>query len=151
MFRFFLAAIIIFCGPIVASATETSLQKGQSFFFARAALLHEGWKPVETSENESNGDGHILHSWGDAEPFYKHGYREVGSCTGMEADYCHFNYRRADRCLFLVTAGEYSAPGARNMPTVNNWWTYPLLAKRSCSDDAAHTVKFKQFGQHSFP
>ena len=119
MFRLFLAATIIVCGHLAASAAETSLHKGQSFYRARAALLRDGWKPVETSDRDVDGD--VLHSWGDAAPFFKHGFKEVESCTGVDVDGCDFNYHNDGRCLSLVTAGEYNSP---QFPAVANWWSY---------------------------
>lgn len=150
MFRILFATVLIASGIAAASAAETSLAEKQSFYLARAALLRDGWKPIETFDKFPNGD-ELLHSWGGAKSFYRHGFKEVASCTGVEANYCAFNYRRKDRCLFLVTAGEYQPSGSRYVPTVDNWWTYPVPAKGGCSYDAAHKMKFKKFGQHSFP
>lgn len=151
MIRFVLVMAIVVAGMSVAQAAEPVLRKGQSFYSARAAVLRDGWQPVEIFEQDPDG-GNALHSWGDAKPFYRSGLKEVESCTGVDADYCDFNYRRKDRCLFLVTAGEYGAPGARYVPTVASWWTYPQSSKVGCSANAADKVPSdNKFNRHSFP
>jgi hypothetical protein len=146
--RLVLAITLIVSGVLAASAEEPSLQKGQSFYGARAALLHDGWKPVETSDRDI--DGEILHSYGDAAPFFKHGFREVESCTGVDRDYCDFNYRKNGRCLLLSTEGEYIAPRS---PTVANWWTYEQPAEETCSMLAVkkHFRRNVPGGNHRYP
>jgi len=73
--------------------------------------------------------------WILAKPFWRHGFKEVVSCSGMEENYCDFNYRKKERCLFVGTAGVY--PGS---VSVRGWSTYPVPVKGRCSSDAARTA-----------
>lgn len=81
--------------------------EGASLSVARAAILKEGWQPLETYG--AFPDGLRWNEDGDAGALYKAGFKEVEACSGTGANYCSFNYVRGAKCLVLHTQGEYEA------------------------------------------
>lgn len=124
-----------------ASMADLPLKTGTTIFKARPALMRQGWQPVETFT-----PGHIAefaHSDGDSFPIYRHGFKEVERCTGVDDNTCFFNYRKGNQCLMVGTSGEFDAGKS---PKVDNWQLYPAPRmdtrgnKRpvSCSEDASN-------------
>src|SRR3954466_13609982 len=96
---------LLAAGVLPSLAVETPLKERQNFYRAREALLHDGWRPVITFQKDfkhTEASGGEDHFWTLAKPFWRHGYKEVVSCSGMEANFCNFHYRRKARCLFVA-------------------------------------------------
>src|SRR5579884_4045044 len=134
-YRFLLAGILAAAGILPCSSAETPLKEGQNFYQARTALLRHGWQPVVISHKDfehmdPSGSGDPDFHWIYAQPFWRHGFREIELCSGTETSPCGFNYRKKGRCLYLGTDGEYGMPGS---PTVSNWWTYPVPPNGNCT------------------
>jgi hypothetical protein len=147
--RFLLAAILIATAILPSQGAEPAFTEGQNFYRARAALLRDGWQPVvifhkDFEHMDPSGSGDVDLEWIYAKPFWRHGFKEIASCSGMEGNYCNFNYRKEGRCLFVVTAGVY--PG---MVSLRNWWTYPTPAKGNCSYDTARAA-MERFPHRTF-
>lgn len=138
LFRVHLSALLIVLSGLSCLAAETPLKEGQSFYRARGALLRDGWQPVVIYQKDfehldPNGSGDVDLDWIYAKPFWRHGFKEIEFCNGMEANYCGFHYRKKGRCLYLLTAGEF---GFVMDPAVSNWWTYSVPVNGKCSRDA---------------
>lgn len=89
-----------------AAMAQSGLE-GAPLSVARAAVLKEGWQPLETYG--AFPDGLRWNEDGDAGALYKAGFKEVEACSGTGANYCSFNYVRGAKCLALHTQGEYEA------------------------------------------
>jgi hypothetical protein len=139
-------AVLVICGLCVAIAAELPIRKGQEFGSARSALVRAGWKPIETF-TALEGEPERLH-FGAGEVF-RAGFKEIESCMGTGNNPCFYNYQRGDRCLFLITEGEYE-PLRRMEPKVTAWFLYPVPVNRVsasrpqfpfCSEDAANKTR----------
>lgn len=106
---------------LAQNITGLPLRPNMTIFQARHALLREGWQPVETFAK--TGFDELAHSSGDAAPIYRRGLREVERCTGVEVNYCFFNYRKNKQCLMVFTSGEYIPNKA---PKVDDWSVYSV-------------------------
>jgi len=132
--RFFWTFLLLLAGLIASHAESWPIKKGDVFYSARPALLRKGWKPIEVySRNEFDLIGEGIR-------FYRHGFKEVENCS-QGRGYCSFHYRMGDRCLMVVTEGEYMPPKS---PKIDKWWTYPVPEKNqksrilsACSDEAS--------------
>jgi hypothetical protein len=91
-----------------ASAQPVARVIGLPLPEARATLLAEGWKPIESTRRMA--DGTLEMEFGDANVVRKAGYIEVEWCSGTGRNYCRFGYRRRLECLALVTTGEWHPP-----------------------------------------
>lgn len=89
------------------AALAQSHLEGAPLSVARAAVLKEGWQPLETYG--AFPDGLRWNEDGDAGALYKAGFKEVEACSGTRAQYCNFNYVRGAKCLALHTQGEFEA------------------------------------------
>lgn len=98
-----LAAVMAGHGTVLAQ----SRLEGTALSVARAAVLKEGWQPLETYGTFP--DGLRWNEDGDAGALYKAGFKEVEACSGTGANYCSFNYVRGAKCLVLHTQGEFEA------------------------------------------
>jgi len=135
------------CGIALAAAAELPIQKGEKINHARSALVRAGWKPVETFT--AMEDGELEHFRFGAGEIYKAGVKEVESCMGTGRNPCFYNYYRDDRCLFLITEGEYDHRD-RSFPVVTGWYLYPEPSKKIsasrpqhpfCAEDAANKTR----------
>lgn len=93
---------------LAASMASTAPQP-QTLSEARAELLRQGWKPVETYG--AFPDGLRWNQDGDAGALYKAGFKEVEACSSNRTHDCSFNYVRGVRCLTLHTQGPFEAGG----------------------------------------
>ena len=82
-----------------------SLKVGESYSRARTSLLRRGWRPVETTADF--GDGTLLKKFGNAGEMLRAGFVEIRDCSGTGRNYCTFVWKRAKRCIHVVTYGEY--------------------------------------------
>lgn len=92
---------------VQGTAMAQSGLEGANLSVARAAVLKEGWQPLETYG--AFADGLRWNEDGDAGALYKAGFKEVEACSSTGANYCSFNYVRGAKCLALHTQGEYKA------------------------------------------
>lgn len=132
--RSFLPVFLLLAGLIAVHAESWPIKKGEVFYKARPALLQQGWRPVEVYTSDE------FDLIGEGIRFYRHGFKEVENCS-QGRGYCSFHYRKGERCLMLVTEGEYIPPKS---PTIDGWWTYPAPGKNeksrmlsTCSDEAS--------------
>ena len=116
-FLWLLVPAALALNPASVSATAL-LKKGEPFSHARAKLLRDGWKPLET--NLKMADGTPERTFGDARDIFKAGYREIEMCTGTGLNYCFFFYTKHGGCLRLITQGEYLADYHAE-PRVDSW------------------------------
>ncbi|MBB3192808.1 hypothetical protein [Roseateles terrae] len=86
--------------PQRANAEAAPVQQGANFLQARKQLLKDGWRPVKT--HAVQGDGEPI---GVESALLRAGIGEVDSCA-MDRALCIFHYRKAKRCLRIVTSGE---------------------------------------------
>lgn len=89
--------------PVFARASVDAV----TLSVARAALIQEGWQPLETYG--AFPDGLRWSQDGDTGVLYRNGFKEVEACSGTGANYCSFNYVRGVKCLTLHTQGEFEA------------------------------------------
>ena len=147
LLRSVFTAILVLCGLYVAIGAELPIRKGQKFDSARAALVHAGWKPIETFKPMD--DGELEHFHFGAGEIYRAGFKEVESCMGTGTNPCFYNYHKGNRCLFLIADGEYDAkdPG---WAKVTLWYLYPVPNKSVsnsrpqfpfCSEAAANRMR----------
>lgn len=81
------------------SAHAGGLKKGSLFSEARAQLIKQGWRPVDTHAGEDYEPIGV-----ETELLAAH-IVEVESCA-VDRPLCIFNYRRDKRCLRVITTGE---------------------------------------------
>jgi hypothetical protein len=83
--------------PAVACAQEP--ENGTSFLTTRNMLISEGWQPLNVHE------GKKFSPMGIERQLIKAHIQEVDSCA-VDMPLCLFHYKKADKCLRLVTQGE---------------------------------------------
>lgn len=87
-----------------AALAQSGLE-GAPLSVARAAVLKDGWQPLETYG--AFADGLRWNEDGDAGALYKAGFKEVEACSATRANHCSFNYVRGGKCLVLHTQGKF--------------------------------------------
>jgi len=100
-----------------ADKTGASLVKGREFVKIRRELLKAGWEPV-ISDYTMN-DGTPENQFGVTGQLYRAGFTEVEICTEGRS-YCTFNYRRAGKCLQIITRETDKKNGLLN-PVLQRW------------------------------
>lgn len=105
-----MAALIATLGPTLqttlmaapqrANAEAAPLQKGANFLQARKQLLKDGWRLVKGHAADEDGEPIGVES-----ALLRAGISEVDGCA-MDRALCIFHYRKAERCLRVVTSGE---------------------------------------------
>jgi hypothetical protein len=80
----------------------------------RTRLLRAGWTLVIT--NDVMADGTRRKDEAETRAMVKAGFSEVQSCSGVDLNYCVFNFRKRTLCLRVDTYGEYDA--ANESPVV---------------------------------
>lgn len=103
------AAIVLLSLTASGSVPLLAQTQPQTLSEARAELLRQGWKPVETYG--AFPDGLRWNQDGDAGALYKAGFKEVEACSSNRTHDCSFNYVRGVRCLTLHTQGPFEAGG----------------------------------------
>jgi hypothetical protein len=146
LIRPFFMTILLFSGLSAATAAELPIQEGQKFTRARLALVRAGWKPIETF---TALEGELEHLHFGAGAAYNAGFKEIEGCMGTGTNPCFYNYKKGNRCLFLITEGEYE-PARQMEPEVTSWYLYPAPPKKVsesrprppfCSEDAANKTR----------
>jgi hypothetical protein len=145
--RLALAAVGIVAAISGSAAEPLPIKEGQTFVHARAKLIGNGWKPIETFARYP--DGELERDEVNARILFEVGFREVGGCMGTGTNPCFFSYHKGNRCMLLITEGEYD-PRIPNSSEVTGWWVYPVPAKKVsearpqypfCSEDAANKTR----------
>ncbi len=85
--------------------------QGLAITQARSNLLKSGWLPRATYLMWGENQDEPANQSGDAGLLHRAGLSEVEMCTGVEKNFCFFNYVRDGRCLRLTTEGEFN-PGS---------------------------------------
>ncbi len=93
--------------------------ESMAYIDAREEILSMGWRPVE---GPCSGGG-----VGESCPDFP----EVGNCQGTGIAYCDMTFRRADRCLVVVTTGGY--PSRTSPDDTNVAWV--RFHKAPCKKD----------------
>jgi hypothetical protein len=76
----------------------------------RSALLSSGWRPRIVVVVFT--DGGREWDWGDARVMFESGFVEIERCTGVERNFCFFNFRKGRMCKRVTTAGELNRDGS---------------------------------------
>jgi hypothetical protein len=109
----------------VPSHVSHMSKRGESYARVRTKLLKLGWRPRET--HYRLGDGTLAKEFGDAGDMLDAGFKEIYDCSGTGWNFCTFIWKRANRCIHVVTYGEYFPK--RGAPKI---WK---VKRGSCSSD----------------
>ena len=85
------AAVLLLPQPVVAAKKPVRLEDVE-YLKARQIILSYGWVPVPGNCGGPDVDDHVCST-----------YPEVGNCTGVGIGFCDMTFRKANRCLRLVT------------------------------------------------
>ena len=99
--------VLLFAAATVAQACHgcpagVPISIGEPLDIARAAIVHNGWKPVRLPPPRGDLSADL-------------DYPERQMCSWGQ-QFCLFNYAKAGRCLQVETKGEY----VRRI----EWWSY---------------------------
>jgi hypothetical protein len=99
-----LAAGMFALAGAVAASTPTP------YVAYRSTLLHSGWRPDIVIVVFA--DGTRERDWGDARNMKEFGFIEIERCTGVERNFCFFNFRKGRMCKRVTTVGEFTRDGS---------------------------------------
>lgn len=92
-------AFVLIFSLALPCAYAGGLKKGAFFSDARAQLVKQGWRPVDTHTGEA------FEPIGLESELLAAQILEVESCA-VDRPLCIFNYKRDKRCLRVITTGE---------------------------------------------
>jgi len=91
----------------MGAACSSSAKTPDNYAALRLQLIDSGWLPLIT--HLVMPDGTLERDFGDARIMKDAGFEEVEFCTGVDLNYCTFNFYKSGECLRVTTLGEYSA------------------------------------------